>query len=254
MTITILLSVLLAASVEATVRSEIAPIPRVAPAEQIARADELSNSGRYSEARYLLEGLSVRYEGDAEVLWRLGKSYVDLGEVDPEEERKWFGLGVRTLRAAVAADSMSGAAVFNLAIAVGRDGLVRGNREKAEASREVKMLAERALEIDPQNDGAYHLLGRWHREVESLGFFTRAVVRAVYGGLPDASYEEALASFQKAYELSPRMAHLLEIGICKDLLGRELEARSIYERVIAMESDHADAPLMREEARRRLAE
>jgi tetratricopeptide (TPR) repeat protein len=222
--------------------------------QAIAFADSLLGHGHYREAADQLEALVLQHPADVEVRWRLGKAFVDLGEAEPgeKEQKGLYERAVRELREAVRLGPDHRDAVFNLAIAVGRDGLVRGARDKVRASREVKELAERTIEIDPEFDGAYHLLGRWHREVKSLGFFTKSIVKIVYGGFPDASYEQALSMFEKAYALQPRMAHLLEIGICHDALGDRERAREVYRQVLAMQSDHADAWMMRAEAQRRL--
>ena len=233
-----------------------APADTAATPAGLDEADHLLTVGKYRDAIDHLEDLSERFPRDVEVRWRLGKAWVDLGETVPEDDeerrREYFGRGVSNLREAVELDPQHRDAVFNLAIAVGRDGLTRGAGDKVRASREVKELAERTIEIDPGFDGAYHLLGRWHREVESLGFFTRTLVKVVYGGFPEASYEQALEYFRRAYELKPRMAHLLEMGIVHEAMGNEERAREIYREVIDMQSDHVDAWLMRAEAQRRL--
>lgn len=220
----------------------------------IARADEMLGAGLYDAALSILEPLALARPNDVEVRWRLGKTFIDLGEstTDEDVQRQSYARAVAELREAVRLDPEHRSSVFNLAIAVGREGLANGARAKVRASREVKELAERTIEIDPGFDGAYHLLGRWHREVKSLGFFTKALVKVVYGGFPDASYEAALGYFEQAHALHPRMAHLLEIGICHEAMGNRDQARDVYQRVLDMEDDHADSWMMRAEAQRRL--
>ena len=228
-----------------------------ATAGPLDEIDDLLDQGKYEDAAARLEDLAAARPDDVEIAWRLGKAYVDIGEVKAEvgtegETREYYTRGVEWLRAARELDPEHRDATFNLAIAIGRLSLTGGNGDKVRGSREVKELAEKTIGIDPGFDGAYHLLGRWHREVASLGFFTRALVKVVYGGFPDASYEQALDLYRKAYEIRPLMAHRLEIGIVLDLMGREDEAAQIFEEVLAMQSDHVDAWLMRAEAKRRL--
>ena len=216
--------------------------------------DELLGWGRYSDALALLEELAIQQPLDVDVRWRVGKAWKDLGESssDENQKREHFARAVIELREAVRLGPDHRDAVFNLAIAVGQNGLLHGAKAKVRASREVRELAELTIEIDPQFDGGYHLLGRWHREVKSLGFFTRTLVKVVYGGFPQASYEEALAYFEKAHALRPRMAHLLEIGICHEALGDRERAIEIYREVIARDTEHADDWMIRAEAQRRL--
>lgn len=226
-------------------------------AQALAEVDRLLGVGKYDDAIVRLEELVAAHPDDVEFAWRLGKAHVDVGEVKAEvgtedETKAAYARGVEWLRRARAIDPESRDATFNLAIAIGRLSLMGGNGEKVEGSREVKELAEKTIEIDPDFDGAYHLLGRWHREIADLGFFTRTIVRVVYGGFPDASLEQALEYYQKAYAIRPLMAHRLETGIVLDMMGREDEAAAIFEEVLTMESDHVDAWLMRAEAKRRL--
>jgi len=242
-----------------TLEASAASYDSAAPREQaLAEVDELLGFGKYEQAIDRLEDLIETYPGDVAFAWRHGKAYVDVGEVKAEvgtedETKQAYRRGVELLREARALDPDNRDATFNLAIAVGRYSLLGGNREKVEGSREVKELAEETIAIDPDFDGAYHLLGRWHREVSDLGFFTKALVQVVYGGFPDASLEQALANYEKAYAIRPIMAHRLEMGIVLDMMGREDEAEAIFEEVLTMDSDHVDAWLMRAEAKRRLS-
>lgn len=224
----------------------------------LEEVDRMLEFGKYDDAITELEGLVEEYPGDVEFAWRLGKAHVDVGEVKAEvgteeETKAAYERGLELLREARELDPDHRDATFNLAVAIGRSSLMGGNREKVEGSREVKELAEKTIEIDPEHDGAFHLLGRWHREVADLGFFTKTLVKVVYGGFPDASLEQALEYYRKAYSIRPIMAHRLEIGIVLDMMGRDDEAESVFEEVLAMESDHVDAWLMRAEARRRLS-
>lgn len=225
--------------------------------DALGEVDRLLEFGKYEQAIDRLEDLVEDHPRDVEFAWRHGKAYVDIGEVKAEvgteeETKRAYERGVELLREARELDPDNRDATFNLAIAIGRYSLMGGNRAKVEGSREVKELAEKTIEIDPDYDGAYHLLGRWHREVADLGFFTKALVEIVYGGFPDASLEQALANYEKAYSIRPIMAHRLEMGIVLDMMGREDEAEAIFEEVLKMESDHVDAWLMRAEAKRRL--
>ena len=60
-------------------------------------------------------------------------------------------------------------------------------------------------ELDPENEMAYHVRGRWHYGVADLNWIERAVVKTVYGGLPDASFEQAARDLEKARDLNPEM-------------------------------------------------
>jgi tetratricopeptide (TPR) repeat protein len=78
-----------------------------------------------------------------------------------------------------------------------------GIREQVNYSRLFKLEAEKAIALDPRQDVAFYLLGRWNYEVAHVGLLARTYVRVVYGGLPQASNEAAIENYQKAIALAP---------------------------------------------------
>ena len=70
-------------------------------------------------------------------------------------------------------------------------------------ARLFKAESEQAIALDPKQDIAYYLLGRWNYELANVGLLSRAYVKVIYGGLPRASNAAAIANFKKAVELAP---------------------------------------------------
>jgi len=114
-------------------------------------------------------------------------------------------------------------------------------RTKLDYSRNLKRAAEEAIALDPKQDIAYYLLGRWHYGVANVGLWSRAYVKLVYGGLPQASNAEAIVNIRKAITLAPdriiyhaglatvyrttgeRRLELAELEKCRDLKPQGLE-------------------------------
>jgi tetratricopeptide (TPR) repeat protein len=140
-----------------------------------------------------------------------------------------------------------------LAICLGKLTLLVSDREGIEASRRIKSAAEMAVKLNPKNDYAWHLLGRWHQAMAQMGSVTRAVALVVYGGLPSASYEEAVRCFQKANSLNPaRLMHVVELGRTYAFLGREEEARNWINRGLAMPEREKDDAETKQRGRKTL--
>lgn len=140
-----------------------------------------------------------------------------------------------------------------LAICLGKLTPLMSNKEGIEASRRIKSAAEMAVKLNPKNDYAWHLLGRWHQELAQIGGVTRAVALIVYGGLPSASYEEAVRCFQKANSLNPaRLLHVVELGRTYALMGREAEARNWINRGLAMPEREKDDAETKQRGRKTL--
>lgn len=69
------------------------------------------------------------------------------------------------------------------------------------AYRQALQMADRAIAADPNS--------AW---VADLGFFKRMVVKTVYGGLPEASLQQAAEDLQRAVELESHTYSHLELG------------------------------------------
>lgn len=230
-----------------------APAAMAQAPDGLAEIDRLRADGQFEDALARLEALADRDPDDVEVLWRLAWTRVDLGEeMGGAEAREFYREALTEARHAVGFDPADANANMVRAMAAGRVALQAGTREKIELSREVKEAADAALAHDPMLDGAYHIRGRWHHEVASLGFFTRSIVRLVYGGLPDASYEAAAGDFRRAIDIRDRTIHRMELGRTLLAIGDRAAAREQLLRAIEMPDDDPDAPRHREEARRLL--
>ncbi|MCB1276322.1 hypothetical protein [Prosthecobacter sp.] len=141
-----------------------------------------------------------------------------------------------------------------LAICLGKLTPLVGNREGVEASRRIKTAAERAVQLDPKNDYAWHLLGRWHQELAQISGVTRGVALVIYGGLPAASYDEAVECFEKAASLNPhRLIHVIELGRTYALMGRKTEASRLLKKGLAMPDTDKDDPETKQRGRATLA-
>lgn len=143
---------------------------------------------------------------------------------------------------------------LSVAICWGKLTPLLGNREKVAASRQIKSSADRAVRLDPKNDYAWHLLGRWHQSLANIGGATRTVVKLIYGGLPAASNEEAVECFKKAIAIHPeRLIHTIELGRTYAMMGRTAEARTWIARGLAMPNREKDDPETKQRGRETLA-
>ena len=193
-------------------------------AEALSEVDEMRKNGEFGSAYGWLNDIQSEYPDRAEVLWRMAATEVNMGE-QRGNSTSFFERGLETANAALEADSSNGYAHFARSMAEGRLALAAGTRERIERSRAVKHHADRAIELEDDIDGAYNARGQWNREVASLGFMSRAIVRTVYGGLPEASYEQAVEDFQAAIEIEDRILHRYELARTYAIMDRPEDAR-----------------------------
>jgi len=182
---------------------------------------------------------------DAELLVKIARQYIYLmGELTVVADRIAAGKkGLEYSERAVKANPKSSDAHLAIAISLGKITQLQGNREKVEASKRIKVEAELAVKLNPKNDYAWHLLGRWHQALAGMNSVVRGLVKLVYGALPPASNEVALDCFQKAIALRPeRLIHHIELGRTYAQMGRKEEAKKALNKGLAMPNTEKDDP------------
>lgn len=137
-----------------------------------------------------------------------------------------------------------------LSVAYGRMTDFVNNRTRLEYSRLIKSEAERAAQLDPREDYAFHVLGRWHYGVANLNPLLKVLAKAVYGGLPNASNEEAVRLFKMAIEIAPqRIIHHHELARVYGALGKRDLARKEWQIVINLQPHDREDQKAQKEAR-----
>ena len=179
---------------------------------------------------------------NCEALWKASRTCADLGEVLKDDDQKDYYRKANDYadKAIAACPDNSNAHLFK-SVAIGRVALISGKKEQVQLSAVVKAEAEKALELDPNSDIAHHVLGRWHRKVANLSGVQKMFAKILYGGLPDASNEQAVKEFQTAIKLNPGFInHHLELGLTYEDMKQWEKAKEEYEAVLALPKTNAD--------------
>jgi tetratricopeptide (TPR) repeat protein len=192
---------------------------------------------------------------NADLLSHIAKEYGELmADTNSDDQKR--ALGERALdcaKQAVAIDPNDALAQLSLAVCYGRIAPLLDNKTKIAYSRLVKEHADKALALDPNNDLTYNVLGSWNYALAGLNPFLRAVAGAIYGQLPNASFEEAVKDFQKAVQLNPnRLANHIGLGRALAALGRTAEAKEELQRGLSMPNQEKDDPFVKEQGRETL--
>jgi len=221
-------------------------------------AEALAAEARLDSRRALDLFLAADREqpNDAFILQKIAQQYSDLvvDQPDAAAKKQFAQTALDYALRAAALDPRNPVNVLSLAVCHGKLAVYSDTRTKVQYSRLVKEEAERALELNPDYAWAHHVLGRWHYEVASLGAGARFFVRLFYGGLPDASYDEAIARLRRAVELEPEeLNHRLELGFAYAAAGRRDEARAQWQAGLAMRSRGKHDEPAKERARDALA-
>jgi len=173
----------------------------------------------------------------------------------PVEKRRLGGIAVEYANRASTLGPHDADAQLAVAISYGLLQPLEGNRERIEASRVIKAAADRTIELDPNSDLGWHVLGRWHKELADISAFQRTMEQTIYGEiLPQSTYGEAVTCFEKAIQLNPnRLIHYIELGRVYAQMGRSEEARRFITKGLAMQDTEKDDPETKRQGRELLA-
>lgn len=222
--------------------------------ELLKSGDDAFDEYNHAAALQFYEKVIAMDSSNCEGLWKTTRAYIDLGETAEKDiQKNNYYVAEKIGRKAVAECPESDMAHLELAVAVGRVALMEGGKKKVRLSREIKAEALKALELNPQNDIAHHVLARWHREVANLSGMLKMFAKVLYGGLPDASNEKAVEHFKSAIENDPSfLNHYLELGMTYQKMDEWLLAKECFEKVIELPKTDSDDDDHKAEAQQRL--
>jgi tetratricopeptide (TPR) repeat protein len=141
-----------------------------------------------------------------------------------------------------------------VAVSYGKLQPFQGNRQRFDAVHIIKDAADKAIELDPGNDLAWHVLGRWYKGLAEVDGLHRALAQAAFGVLPSATFEEAVTCFEKAIQLNPnRLMHYIELGAVYAEMGRKDDARRLIGKGLSMQNTEKDDSETKREGQQVLA-
>jgi len=146
----------------------------------------------------------------------------------------------------------------NYAMAVVSGGMtevVDENKKKIEYVKAIKTYADKALSIDPNHAKANHVLGKWNYEVSELNWIKKAAVKAIFGGMPDASLESAIAHMEKCRALDQYyMLNYTDLAKAYQAANKPEKELEVLNKLIKLPILTADDAGLKEQAKKRLQE
>lgn len=233
------------------------PSIRAASAKElIASGDAFDRSFKPEEAlKYYLPALKLEPD-NVPLLVRIARQYRHW-MTDSTARKEQLKLGDLSLAYALRAATLApedSEAQLSSAISLGKMLPYQSSREQLDASPRIKAAVDKAIRLDPDNDIAWHVRGRWHQGLADVSKLKRTIGPLLYGELPTSTNEEAVTCFEKAIALNPKcLRHHIELGITYAQMGRDAEARKAIEKGLAMPNLEKDDPESKVRGREELA-
>lgn len=170
-------------------------------------------------------------KGTAELNAKLAELSCNMGgrKTDPVQKMQSYKQAQNYANAARWLDSANADVLFVNAMVYDRLYEVEEKKEIiAEDIKLTKFFIDKAIAANPNNGRYYHLLGRWHLGLLNLNPIKKAAAKILYGGLPPASIDSAIAYMEKCKTMEPYF--------CPNFydLGRAYNFNRQYEKAIAV--------------------
>jgi len=211
---------------------------------------ELQALKKYTEAQKLKPT-------DLHVLYKCSELYSRIGvrETNTVNRDQYYKSSLAFAQMAYKYYPQSDDANVAMSMALGRLALTRSGKEKVSTVKEIKTYADNAIRINPKNFKAWHIIGKWNYEVSNLGFFEKAAIKLIYGGLPNSSFSESVKAYEKVKELNPYFgSNYLELAKAYHKLNDNINAQKNLNYVIAMPNYTEEDPIIKTKATQLLSE
>jgi tetratricopeptide (TPR) repeat protein len=194
--------------------------------DTIGKGDSLYETNDYASSIAAYKNALTIDSLSAEANWKMARSLNLQAELQPKDKQlALYEQAAIVSQRCIDKDSLIAEGHFQLARAQGRVALFKGVFKSVSLAKQVKREADKTLVLDPKHDGAYHILGRWNREVAQKPKFLRSAI-----GLGDADKKIGIECFQKAIELNPNyINHHLEYGISLLDMDQKDKAKAEFE-------------------------
>lgn len=171
-----------------------------------------------------------------------------------EEQLRHYEQAMQYASRALKLSPASADANFVMAVALGRMALVNSGGEMIAMVKDIKKYADNTIRFNPGDFRGYHVLGKWHYEISSLGAFKRTAVRIFYGAFPDASYELAARNYETSMKLEPAFnLNYLELAKVYLKLDQQEKAIRLLEKLRQLPLKMADDARVQAESRQLLS-
>ncbi len=186
-----------------------------------------------------------------DVLWRLSRTYVDIGEhlpnsTDAEKQKQldFYNKSLEYAKKAIAANPRGAMGFTREAIANGRIALFRGIWDAIDLVKQTKADCEKAISLNAAEPAAYYVLGRTHAKVWEKPKFIRWPL-----GLGWANMDDAITNYEKSIELRPDfIMYRLDCARAYIEMDEYAKAREHLTKIASLPKKDEDDDMFRKEA------
>ncbi|VDK88739.1 unnamed protein product [Litomosoides sigmodontis] len=213
--------------------------------EEISRLERFKQEADTLYSVYLIENaynVLRRFSSgsDPQMLWRLARVLCEKAKMSKDKDDKKRFMYDALKMAEKAIDNEGEESCWEAhkwyAIVLSYVLEYEGTKEQIRQSFEVRKHLEKALDVNSSDATTWHALGVWYFTYADLSSWKAVIVRALFGSIPPATYDDALRCFQKAEFIKPNCdsSNLWYLAEVKTRLGQKEEALELYKAAFKM--------------------
>ena len=192
-----------------------------------------------------LEELNISYPNNKDVLLRLSITHHYLSEmaIQKKEDKENAQKAFKYIEHAYNLNSEDPNVLKWYVIALGKTVEEESIRKQIEQSKNIENLSLKVIELLPNDEFCYNIMGQWHYKLASLGKASRRIASILFSEPPQGSFEQARYFLEKSLELNPDyIGTYYWLGKTHLKLGNKDKANDLFNAGVLL-----DRPFKREE-------
>ncbi|HSY62371.1 MAG TPA: hypothetical protein VK796_10865 [Cytophaga sp.] len=168
----------------------------------------------------------------AEAQWKIAKANICYGDVAPASEKeRYFRAAEKAATRCIVLEPLNNNGYTWRAAALGNIAIFEGSTARVKLCNSIKTDVLKAIELNPNDDIAYSILGSLYREIGNISWLEKKLAMTFIGKIPDGGYVESEQSFNKAIAINANvMRHWYELGLLYTYWDKDEKAVAAFHR------------------------
>ncbi len=213
--------------------------------QDFSKIDEDLSRLNFNKPLIQLEKLNNIYPNNKDILLRLSITHHYLSEKakKQKEDKENAQMAFKYINHAYSINSEDPNVLKWYVIALGKTVEEESIRRQIEQSKNIEKLSLKVIELMPDDEFCYNIMGQWHYKLASLGRASRRIASILFSEPPQGSFEQARYFLDKSLELNPDyIGTYYWLGKVHLKLGNKEKAYDLFNKGILL-----DRPFKREE-------
>ncbi len=222
----------------------------------LKEADNLQKQLKEGEALEKYKQIAIIDSSNLKVLVKCVELNCSIGarQTDKNAKVNFYTTAKTYADKALAIDSNNAEANYAEALVFGKIREIETeNKKLVENVKQINTYATKALALNPNHAKANYIVGKWHYEMLNINWFKKAAIKTMYGGLPKADIDTAIAYMEKCRTIEPYFVlNYLDLAKAYRYKNRPAQAIEVLSKMVRLPNRTADDVSLKAEGKKLL--